>query len=170
MDLMAGIGAVTQAIGIAKTLKQVEQAYDEATYKVKIADLIDALTDAKLALAEAKESMSAKEAEIRNLQAAFAKLGELIEADGDYKYFVDENGNPRGYPICPKCEHSGSIVQLKQAGKAAQARCPVCATTFDPVVSHLPTGETGIQAESRRITEGYERLNNAMLRANGIHR
>lgn len=50
MDIVGGLAAASQALGIAKALRGIEKDYDAATYRAQIAELIDALTDAKLAL------------------------------------------------------------------------------------------------------------------------
>lgn len=118
MNISAGIAAVTQAITIAKTLRSIEKSYDEATLKAQLAELVSALADAKLALTEAKESHQKKDKMIAKLKASFEAHGDLITSDGGYKFFVGEDGNPLGYPVCPKCEIDGKLVQLKQNGGA----------------------------------------------------
>ena len=57
-EIAAGIGAINNALGIARTLREAEKAYDAATYKLKIAELIDEMVSGKLALSEAKETIS----------------------------------------------------------------------------------------------------------------
>lgn len=143
MDLMAGIAAATQALGIAKALRAVEKSYDQATYKAQMTDLVDALTDAKLALAQAREDMAEKNAEIERLKRSFEKAASLVKGDGDYNFLTAEDGSPIGYPVCPKCEQvDGRVIQLKEAGNFLAARCPACDKTFTPVTCYLPGGDT----------------------------
>lgn len=78
MDLVAGLSAASTAIGIAKDLREIDRGVDEATYKLKLAELASALADTKLALADAKTKIS-------DLSSEIAKLSE-----GD---------------ICPKCKN-----------------------------------------------------------------
>lgn len=144
MDIVSGIGAVTSALGIAKTLRGIEKTYDEATYKAQVADLINALTDAKLAMAEAKEDLAGKDKEIERLKASFEQRGNLYDGPGDYKFFTGDDGMPRGYPICPHCEaKEGRIVQLKQDNVIIQAKCPVCSNVFRPVECFVPQSAGG---------------------------
>ena len=138
MDIASGIAAVTQGLGIAKALRGIEKTYDEATLKARIAEVIESLTDAKLALAEAKEDMAAKDKEIERLKAAFEAKAKLVKGPGDYEYIADEEGRPIGYPICPKChETDGRILQLKQNIKHNAGQCPVCEKEYKPVTAFL---------------------------------
>ena len=64
MDLLTGLTAANQAIGIVKDLREIDQSVDEASYKLKLAELSSALADAKLALADAKVEMATLAAKI----------------------------------------------------------------------------------------------------------
>lgn len=76
MDLISGLQAASTAIGIAKDLREIDRGVDEASFKLKLAELNIALADTKTSLAEAKEVVSSLE---RRLEEA-------------------ENGE-----VCPKC-------------------------------------------------------------------
>ena len=157
MDIASGITAVTQGLGIAKALRGIEKSYDEAAYKAKVAEVIEALTDAKLALAEAKEGMAAKDKEIEHLKASFQLRARLVSDCGDYKYIANDAGEPLGYPICPRCEVlDGRIVQLKQDGGLINARCPACSTKFSPVSAYFNQQERD-QAAAERKAEAEKR-------------
>ncbi|MEQ1868006.1 MAG: hypothetical protein ABL996_25580 [Micropepsaceae bacterium] len=141
MDIVSGIGAVTSALSIAKTLRGIEKTYDEATYKAQLADLINSLTDAKLAMADAKESLVEKDKEIERLKASFESKSTLVPGDGGYSYLADDKGNAVGYPVCPKCEQvNGRIIQTKEHVSTGNARCPACSEVYTPVVCYLPQG------------------------------
>jgi hypothetical protein len=104
MDIFAGIAAATEALKIAKALRSIEKDFDAAAYKTQITDLIISLTDTKLALSEAKDQLSERDQEISRLKANFEEKSNLIKGLGDYSYKTDINGNPQGYPVCPRCE------------------------------------------------------------------
>lgn len=157
MEIAAAIAAVSNGLGIAKTMRSIEKSFDEATYKAKVADVIEALTDAKLGLAEAKEKLAENEKEIARLKANFETRGELVSDRGDYKYFANNEGEPLGYPICPKCEVlNGRIVQLKQDGGLIHGRCPACSTKFSPVTAYFTQQERD-QRKAEREAEEAER-------------
>ena len=139
MDIISGISAVNSAIGIAKALRGIEKTYDEATAKAQLADLISSLTDAKLAMAEAKENLAAKDKEIERLKASFEDKTALVKGDGGYSYLADEARKPVGYPACPKCEQvDGRVVQTKEHETSGKSRCPACSAVYSPVVCYLP--------------------------------
>lgn len=160
MDIAAAIGAVSQGIGVAKALRTIDKAYDEATYRAQIADLMNALSDAKLALINAKETLSAKDEEIARLEAAFEQHAALVKGDGDYDYYGDEGGRPKGFPVCPKCHNvDRKLVQLKQDGTYNSAKCPVCATAYKPVTNYLADGLTAAEQRRQNMEASMSRHN-----------
>ena len=68
MDLISGISAATQAVQLVKELRSIDRSVDEASFKLKLADLMVAQADTKIALSEAREFLSEKDAEIRELK------------------------------------------------------------------------------------------------------
>ena len=151
MDIVSGIAAVTNGLSIAKALRSIEKTFDDATYKAKIAELIESLTDAKLALAEAKEEMANKNKEIARLKESFQLRANLVNDRGDYKYIVNDAGELLGYPMCPRCEVlDGRIVQLKQDGGLSNARCPACSSKFSPVTAYFNQKERDQAAAERK--------------------
>lgn len=154
VDLLAGITALSEGIGIAKALRGISKDYDSATHRAQVAEMLDLLTDAKLAMAEAKETLAERDKEIARLKASFEAKADLVKADGDYEYFADENGNPVGYPTCPKCQPlHGRIVQLKQKVYVETASCPACSEVFAPVTCFLPQGSSYRTAKEREKAE-----------------
>ena len=141
MDIVSGLGAVSSALGIAKALRSIEKSYDEATYKAQVAELINSLTDAKFAMAEAKEDLANKDKEISRLTESFKAKADLVPGDGGYSFFADANGNPVGYPACPKCEQVlGRIIQTKEHEVSGKSRCPACSDVYHPVICYLAQG------------------------------
>ena len=154
MDIVSGIAAVSQGLAIAKTLRGIEKTYDEATFKAKIAEVIESLTDAKLALAEAKETMAERDKEIERLKAAFEAKASLTTGNGDYSYFADADGKPVGYPVCPKCEQvNGRIIQTKEHEHSGKSRCPACSDVYAPVVCYLPQGGEYVTKQDKERAE-----------------
>ena len=152
MDIASGISAVTQGLSIARALRSIEKTYDEATYKARIAEVIESLTDAKLALAEAKDQLAQKNVEIHRLKSDFKTRAELVTGRGDYKYFANNAGEPGGYPVCPRCETlDGRIVQLKQDGGMIHGRCPACSTKLSPITGYLSQREREQRAVEEKL-------------------
>lgn len=169
MEILAGIAAAKQALDIARAMRGLEQSYDQATVKAQLVDLIDSLSDAKLALTEAREVLNDRDKEIALLKANFELSGALVKAEGDYRYFTGENGKPLGFPVCPSCEIDGSIIQMKQDGASFDARCPKCKTKFSPVSCYLPPEDSDVtlHGKQKRIAdEKHRRGLEALTRIN----
>src|SRR5215475_4801976 len=90
-----GAAAVTAALNLAKELVGVNKAFNEAEFKLKIAELSSSLATAKIALADAQEELHKKEAENSGLRKSFEFAAELIEYQG-YKYRKGKQGQPVG--------------------------------------------------------------------------
>ncbi|WP_153002691.1 hypothetical protein [Sphingomonas endophytica] len=163
MDIVAGIGAVSSALSIAQTLRGIDKSYGDATYKAQLAELIVALADAKLAMAEAKENLASKDKEIERLTLAFSTKSSLVAGEGGYNYLADANGNAIGYPVCPKCEQVyGRIMQTKEHEHSGKARCPACSDIYSPVICYLPQGTGYVTKQDKETAE----WNASMSRAN----
>lgn len=61
-----------------KELRSIDRSVDDATFKLKLAELTEALAETRIALSEAREVIAAKESEIRQLNKMIeaAKSGE----------------------------------------------------------------------------------------------
>jgi soluble cytochrome b562 len=166
VDPTAVITSVTAALKAAKAWRDVEKAFEAAGFRAQLADVIDALTDSKLALAEAKERQATDNAEIARLKLTIEKRAALINGAGGYRYAADENQNPIGFPVCPKCDQiDGRLIHLVQDGGVEQAKCPACATKYTPVSCFLVGGRTLFQKDiderRQKNEEANRRLNNA---------
>ena len=68
MDLIGGLSAAKLAIDIAKDLRSIDRSVDEATYKLKLADLSSALAEAQVALSDARLRINELEAQVRDMR------------------------------------------------------------------------------------------------------
>jgi len=131
MDLMIGMSALSQALGIAKQLKEFEKQFDSAEFKLKIAELYSALADAKINLADAKGALDSKDTEIKTLKQNFRLRSEGVRHNG-MLYDKTESGNPAGLPYCPRCEEVDGI-RIKLAydeGMRGNEICPQCKAKY----------------------------------------
>ena len=148
VDPTAVITSVTAALKAAKTWRDVEKAFETASFRAQLADVIDALTDSKLALAEAKKRQVANNAEIERLKLTIANRQTLVNGADGYRYAIDENQNSIGFPVCPKCDQiDGRLIHLFQDGGVQKAKCPACATQYSPVTCFLVGGSTLYQRD-----------------------
>ena len=91
MDVIGGLTAAKLALDLVKDLREIDKSVDEATFKLKLADLTSALADTKVALSDAKLSLQDKDAEIVRLarELTDAKFGEICPMcrDGRMKLY-----------------------------------------------------------------------------------
>lgn len=106
MDIISGLAAASQALDVAKKLRQFEKSFDEAEFKLQIAELYTALSEVKIALADAKETIAEKDAEIRRLTEIQSGKLPVVRRDG-FSFGI-ENGRVLRMPFCPTCEQAGA--------------------------------------------------------------
>ena len=78
MDIVSGLAALGQAVKIVKDLQSINDKFDSAVIKTKMAELYGSLADAKIALTDARETIHKKAQEISELQA---KIDALTSGD-----------------------------------------------------------------------------------------
>ncbi len=83
MDIIGGLTAAKLALDLVKDLREIDKSIDEATFKLKLAELTSALADTKVALSDAKLSLQEKDEAIASLKTSID---------------VARNGE-----VCPKC-------------------------------------------------------------------
>ena len=128
MDLMTAIATAGQAIKLVQDLRGIGKAFDAAEFKLKIADLNEALADLKMALIDAKDELASKDYEIAKLKEQFRHRAELVEYKG-FRYDKTKDGKPKGNPYCPVCEQKlGLLFHLTRIlGKDS---CPHCKAMY----------------------------------------
>jgi len=136
MDLAAGLAGLNAALETLKGLRGLEKAYDQAVLKAQIVDLMGHVSDAKLALLEAKEEIQARDAENKELRDKLEKRSQTVQSGGFY-YVANAEGGPTGEALCTVCLNSdGSQIPLSKA-PGRRLLCTRCnwitegARTFD---------------------------------------
>jgi hypothetical protein len=128
VDIMGALATASQAIKLVQDLRGIDRAMDAAEYKLKIADLTDALSNIKLALTDAKEDLASKDAEIDKLKKQFQRRADTVEYQG-FKYDKGKDGKPRGVAYCSVCEQkSGLLFHLNRV--EGNHICPNCKSNF----------------------------------------
>jgi hypothetical protein len=138
MDFMGAIATATKAIEGLKLLMSLEKTFDEASFKLRIADITSNLADLKTALTEAKSEAAEKDAEIVRLKKEFAFAFENTIIVGGFRYEKSSRGNAQGMPFCPRCEKvDGRLINLAKTGMSTaglhKAICPQCKSVFGRV-------------------------------------
>jgi len=102
MDIMTGISAVSETLKITKELRSIDSRIGEAEWKLRLAEMVDKLLEAKEALIDAKENESNLRAKIEVLEKA-ANEADRLEDDNGLLFDLDESGKRYGEPYCNKC-------------------------------------------------------------------
>ena len=100
MDIISGMNAFVQALGLVKQLLELDKAINEGSWKSKLVELQDSILEAKVALLAAKEANLAQATQISALKAEI----EALKA-GD---------------LCPKCR-KGRLKQVTSKPPRIQA-------------------------------------------------
>lgn len=114
-----------------KQLNEIDARVDEASFKLKIAEVTAALAEAKLGLVDAQEALRAKDAELSALRD---RLKFKAEETTSYKGLTYDavDGKPVGAPYCPLCEAQGKFIRLVEyvALPGHPWKCPACKADF----------------------------------------
>lgn len=130
MDIVNGLTALSQAVGIAREIRDLNQSVDQAAFKLKVAELHERLSDAKMALSDAKIEQSNTRQTISELTAEIDRL---------------KNGD-----VCPKCRSGRlqliSTKPFRQLGawhygvEDWEYRCDQLDCAFEQTRKHDPQG------------------------------
>jgi hypothetical protein len=128
VDVMTALATVSQAIKLTQDLRGIDKAIDAAEYKLKIADLTNALSDIRIALTDAKDELASKDAELARLTKQLARIAQTAEVGG-FKYRKGPDDKPRGRAFCPVCEQkTGYLFHLAEVMHTQQ--CQNCKGHF----------------------------------------
>jgi len=122
-----GLSALGTALGIVKTLREIDRGVQEAEYKLQIANMTSALADAKLALVDAQDTARSQKDEIEKLKAASRfREEETVRANGFLYRKTD--GRPAGKPYCSVCSDDGHFIHLVTVPtkEGTVYKCPRC--------------------------------------------
>jgi hypothetical protein len=101
-EIAVALSGVKAAIDIGKAVAAADNAMESALLKIKMAELVSSLLDAKLAIVSTQEIIELKEREIKRLEAAF-EMAAKVQLHGDAYYELNEQGAPHGKPYCMNC-------------------------------------------------------------------
>ncbi|TPN45327.1 hypothetical protein FJ976_24135 [Mesorhizobium sp. B1-1-9] len=139
MDIVGGLAAVAQALDIAKQLREFDKSFSDAEFKLKIAELYSALSDTKMALADARGAIQDKDTEIRRLKSLADSKVKTVRV-GQYNYGIGPDGNAASLPFCPTCEQTrGLQIQLTHS-LGGHNQCPSCKGVYNGRDTQLPAG------------------------------
>lgn len=130
MDI-AAIGSLLTSLktatDIAKLIRESDVTLEKAETKLKLAELVSALADAKIDAAEIQQVILDRDEEIRTLKAASKIRAELIWKQPCY-YMPNVDGVEE--PYCQQCYDSESKLARLHTDGAGRFSCSVCKQTY----------------------------------------
>jgi hypothetical protein len=131
MEIAAITGALSGikvASEIAKLIKNSGTTLEAAEIKFKLAELIGALADAKIEIADFKELMSLKDGEINELKKVL-RIQQKVVWNEPY-YFIIEDEDKQG-PFCQCCHDvDQNLVRLQSPLNDGCWNCGKCKNTY----------------------------------------
>lgn len=139
---MVTIGAVLSSVKtateIARMLKDSDLSLEKAEVKLKLAELVSALADAKLEAAQVQELLLEKDRRIKELETTRDFSEKLVWKDPVY---VLPKGNVEE-PFCPQCHDSSQKAIRLQTPEPGHWECMTCKNHFFSQ-SYDPTWNSG---------------------------
>lgn len=108
----ATLNSIKTAIDIAKALKDTDLSLEKAETKLQLAELVSALADAKIQIAEFQDLLLSKEQENKVLMDKLA-LKEALRFDGKM-YWIKKGDAAEDGPFCQKCKDANEkLIRLQ---------------------------------------------------------
>lgn len=145
-SIASAISSIKTATDIVKHIRDSGSSLEDAEIKLKLADLVGALADSKMEVANFKDLLLEKDSIIQRLQAKLSKELKTVWED-PYYFIVDESGERDG-PYCQKCyDGDGKYIRLQSPGRRGYWDCNECKNHYkDSDYKH----DSGIRVSARR--------------------
>ncbi len=127
MDVPATLAAIKASIDAGRMLRESVKMWEEADLKLKIADLINTLTDARIAISDLSDEL--RDAK-RELAAERERAAEIAAMQFEAPFYWRQESDKRDGPFCQKCYDADrkAIRLIARADKLW--RCAVCSVLY----------------------------------------
>lgn len=126
-SITAALGSIKAAADLAKLIKDSGASLEQAEIKLKIAELIGSLADAKIELATIQGALLEKDHKIEEL-TQLINVKATVQWEKPYYWVV--NGDEKDGPFCQKCYDTGNQLVRLQGGGTRAWRCHACDGAF----------------------------------------
>ena len=125
--ISAILGSIKTATDLAKLISDRGVSLEKAEVKLKMAELISALADAKMDVATVQQALLDKDGELARLKEQLA-IREKLQWEHPY-YWVIEAGKKEG-PYCQQCyDNDHKLIRLNGDGRGFW-ECKTCKNTY----------------------------------------
>jgi hypothetical protein len=133
MDIPLVLTTLSKSLEALKAIRDIDKDFDAASYRAKIAELMNSVADAKIALTEAQDEIAAKDKEITRLKDGLKFREERTIFVRGRRYEKGSNEKPIGMPFCERCDTVDGIL-IRIAGNFTKegyvAICPQCKANY----------------------------------------
>lgn len=120
------LSSLKTATEIAKLIKDSDISLEKAESKLKLAELISALADAKIEVTEVQQVLLEKDAEVRELKTQL-EVKTKLQWESPY-YWLIENSKKDG-PFCQHCyDKNRELIRLQ--GNGGYWECKACKSSY----------------------------------------
>ena len=124
LQITSVIVGIKNSLEIAKLIYDSGASLEKAETKMKLAELISALADAKIGMASIQEVVSEKDAEIKRLKSEIETRKNMV---WEPPYYFVETETGKDGPYCQKCyDSSKKLIRLQSAGSKGYWVCNEC--------------------------------------------
>ena len=124
-SITGALSGIKAATDIVKIIKDSGTSLADAEIKFKLADLLVALADAKIEIANFKEVLSEKDEAMLKLRAS-VRVEKNVEWQNPY-YFVKQAEGDNDGPFCQRCyDVTKILVRLQSPNKNGLWKCHEC--------------------------------------------
>lgn len=122
------LSSIKTATEIAKLIKESDLSLEKAETKLKLADLISALADAKIDAAELQRLIFDKDEKIKKLEEILS-IKQKLRYEPPY-YWLDAETGKEG-PFCQTCyDKDGKLIRLQSQGDGYWF-CNICRNVYE---------------------------------------
>ena len=121
------LGSLKTATDIAKFVRESSVSLERAELKMKLADLIEALANAKIEAADIQQEILDRDKMIRELEAAAAVK---VELRWEQPCYFRKNEKGTEDPYCQNCYDSIGKLSRLHADGSGYFECRVCTQSF----------------------------------------
>ena len=150
------LGSLKTATDIAKVIRESGNTLERAEFKLKLADLVEALADAKMEAAGVQQAILDRDELIRQLQEEL-KVRVNLKWEQPCYYLTNLDGAKE--PYCQNCYDSSSKLARLHSDGRGHFGCRVCKQTFRTIER-----EESDDAEADRAIRGLGSTGDWMAR------
>lgn len=122
------LGSLKTATDIAKFIRESDLSLEKAEAKLKLAELVSAIADAKIEASEIQQALQERDEEIRSLKNEL-KVQANLQWEPPY-YWLQE-GESKDGPYCQHCYDTGRKLIRLYGGQSGYWECKACKSGYE---------------------------------------